>query len=169
MPKSPKTERHYCVSPDPIIDEEYGQESVKDIRLAVYNSSVAVWKELAAVRFKLVALLPAISVAVLVAVVTDSKEFEKSREFGKLGIVIFGFVVSLALYLYDKRNSQLYDELISRSRRAEMELGVHTGAFLGRPRSKRPLIKHDVALDMIYVSCLLAWAGAAALILIGLQ
>jgi len=161
-----KTTRHYGVSNDPIVDKEIGDESVKDIRLAVYEQSVSVWKELAGVRFKLLALLPAATIAILAAVLMDKNEYNSLREIAKIGLTIFGFFVTLALQRYDLRNSQLYDDLISRSRRAEYELGVNTGAFLGRPSSLIPNIQHDPALRLVYRSCLLAWCGAGLLVLI---
>jgi hypothetical protein len=161
-----QTQRHYEVSDDPIMQKEIGDESVKDIRLAVYEHSVSVWKELAGVRFKLLALLPAASIAILAAVLTDEKGFIFSREIAKLGLTLFGFFVTLALKRYDLRNSQLYDDLISRSRRAEYELGVHTGAFLGRPSSLNPNIQHDRALKLVYNSCLVAWLGGGLLVFV---
>ena len=38
--------------------------------------------------------------------------------------------MSGGLWIYDTRNNELYDELISRGRRIEAELGIHTGAYL---------------------------------------
>ena len=163
-----ETKRHYEVSEDPIVEKPIGDESAKDVRLAVYEQSVSVWRELAGVRFKLLALLPAVSIAILVAVLTDDKAFSLVREVAKLGLTVFGFTVTLALQRYDLRNSQLYDDLIGRSRRAEYELAVHTGAFLGRPSSTNPKLQHDPALKLVYRSCLVAWCGAAALLVINI-
>ena len=163
-----QTKRHYDVSEDPIIDKEIGDESAKDIRLAVYQQAVSVWKELAGVRFKLLALLPAASIAILAAVIIDSKEYNLLREIAKLGLTIFGFFVTLALQRYDLRNSQLYDDLIGRSRRAEYELGVNTGAFLGRPSSLIPKIQHDPALKLVYRSCLIAWCVAGLFVFLSI-
>ena len=41
-----------------------------------------------------------------------------------IAIAVFGLLVTLSLFVYDQRNSQLHDELISRGRRIEKELGV---------------------------------------------
>ncbi len=165
---SEETKRYYDVSGDPIVDSYIGNESAKEIRLAVYDQSVAVWKELAGVRFKLLALLPAVSIAILAAVLMDDKDYTLLREVAKLGLTVFGFFVTLALQRYDLRNSQLYDELISRSRRAEYELGVNTGAFLGRPSSLKHKIQHGPALKLIYRSCLVAWSVAGQLVFISI-
>ena len=48
----------------------------------------------------------------------------------KLLIVAIGAAMSGGLWIYDTRNNELYDELISRGRRIEAELGIHTGAYL---------------------------------------
>ena len=48
------------------------------------------------------------------------------------GVALFGLTVTYALFVYDQRNSQLHDDLISRGRRIELELSVHTGHFMGR-------------------------------------
>jgi hypothetical protein len=55
--------------------------------------------------------------------------------------------------------SQLHDELISRGRRIEFELGVGAGQFRGRPKSWR-FVKHDVATLMVYLATLGAWIVA---------
>lgn len=73
-------------------------------------------------------------------------------------VAVFGLVVTAALFVYDQRNSHLHDELISRGRRIEKELGVNVGQILGRPRSWR-IVKHDVAVTSIYFVTAAAWIG----------
>jgi hypothetical protein len=57
------------------------------------------------------------------------------------------------------RNSQLHDDLISRGRKIEDELGVDTGVFRGRKVAKG-VIKHDHATFLIYGAALIAWLAA---------
>ena len=74
-------------------------------------------------------------------------------------IGLFGLVVVVALAVYDQRNSQLHDELISRGRRLEEELGVLVGQFRGRPKSRR-YVQHDIALLSVDFATVLAWIAA---------
>ena len=64
--------------------------------------------------------------------------------------------MTMAIFIYDQRNSQLHDELISRARRIEHELGVRVGQFLGRPGS-HGVVKHDYATTLIYAATMAAW------------
>lgn len=88
------------------------------------------------------------------------------QPFTRIGLAVFGILITAGLYVYDQRNDTLYDDLISRSRRAEYELGVHTGVFLGRVDAEkgfpRDLLMHDVATRLVYWTVLAAWVGAIA-------
>lgn len=130
----------------------------------LYGEVCSSWRELVGVRFKLLALVPTVSVFALVALLARIQPPTAVT----VGICCFGIVVTTALFLYDQRNSQLHDELISRGRRIESEMGVVTGLFLGRPGS-RGLVKHDIALFIVYTASLAAWLSALAwALLIGL-
>jgi hypothetical protein len=65
--------------------------------------------------------------------------------------------------MYDHRNDELYDELISRGRKIEEELGIVHGIFKGRliadKRDKifKRIMNHGRALEMIYSSVLIGW------------
>jgi hypothetical protein len=69
--------------------------------------------------------------------------------------------------IYNKRNDGLYDDMISRARRIEDELGIYTGLFRGRKTPPAPLVQHDVATRLIYGVVLLAWVAAAVFFLAG--
>jgi hypothetical protein len=56
--------------------------------------------------------------------------------------------------VYDRRNSELYNDMISRGRRLEQELGVETG---GRRARSNQFIKHDTAIHLIYGVSMAAW------------
>ena len=111
------------------------------------------------VRFKLLALVPAVSLAVLLGLYEETI-VQLSRNITLL-ISIFGLVVTFGIYMYDIRNSELYDDLISRGKKIEEELGIETGQFLGRPSGKKRFhlitFYHDRALKLIYWPTLLAW------------
>ena len=74
-----------------------------------------------------------------------------------------GIRITYAVRIYDRRNDELYDDLISRGRKIEEELGVHTGIFKGRLKGTtkdkifRKLINHGRALHLIYSSVFIGW------------
>jgi hypothetical protein len=88
-------------------------------------------------------------------------------------IAIFGLVASLAVTIYDQRNSELYNALIHRARYLEvlfestnspgaLRQRKHGGQFQERPRRERRLFRkiqvgHDLALSLIYGTVLGAW------------
>lgn len=136
----------------------------KDVLLAIYSEACSGWRTLTDVRFKLLGLLPAVSVAVLISIFGkgDAGYSLGPIEQGVIGL--FGLLITGALYVYEKRNSELYNDLIGRGRQIEAELGIHTGHFRGRPEA-RGIIRHGVGIAGVYLSCALAWAGVAAVAL----
>ena len=83
-----------------------------------------------------------------------------------LGISIVGLMITIALLVYERRNSELYDDLISRGRKIEEEVGVDTGQFLGRRRARLPVLKHDATIYIIYICSMIAWLIAIAIVVI---
>ena len=77
----------------------------------------------------------------------------------KLLFAILGLLATIGLLISELRNSQLHDDLISRGRKIEDELGIDTGVFKGRTDA-RLFIKHDVAIFLIYGVALTGWLGA---------
>lgn len=67
----------------------------------------------------------------------------------RAGVIVFGFLITLVLYIYDGRNSEFYDDLISRGRRIEEELGIDTGQFRGRLKPPKWLIQLEVDVGYI--------------------
>ena len=118
------------------------------------------------VRFKLLALIPPIAGLGLFAVTSPKGILEGAGVEIRAAAAVFGFLVSAGPYIYDRRNSQLYDDLIGRGRRAEEELGVDTGVFLGRLDPKSALVQHGVATNLIYGTVLLSWLGAVVWLLL---
>ncbi|SRR6266566_3264787 len=132
---------------------------------------------LADVRFKLLALVPALggsSVFVLAKVGFEAGEGPTSSHSLLLAVVIVslvGFFATLGITLYDQRNSELYNALIHRAKHLENMFGVpstprgliegpHGGQFNERPTKHRRVIfkaGHDLGLALIYGPLLGAW------------
>ncbi len=138
----------------------------REILLALYEQVCAGWRTLTEVRFKLLGFLPLVSGTVLITILSqDSSDDYRLPWKYQLLVGLFGLAVTSGLFIYEKRNTSLYNDLIGRGRQIENELGVHTGHFRGRPKSKS-IVQHDIALNIIYVSCILAWG---IILLTGLQ
>lgn len=105
--------------------------------------------------------MPAISVTLIYSVLSAEKLGKWEVTF--VGVV--GFLITLAIKIYDQRNSELHDQLISRGRKIEEEMGVDNGVFMGRRKpSKRFLgipVRHGI-INLIYWTCLLMWIGLMA-------
>ncbi|MGI9076016.1 MAG: hypothetical protein ACR2G6_01660 [Gemmatimonadaceae bacterium] len=130
------------------------------VLLAVYGEICSGWRTLTDVRFKLLGLLPIVSVAVLITLLSASHGADSLLPADRAGIGILGLLFTGAVRLYDLRNNDLYNDLVGRGRQIEAELGVHTGHFRGRPNS-RGGIQHDVAVRAVYTLSSLAWLLAA--------
>jgi hypothetical protein len=90
-----------------------------------YTAVVGNFRELAGIRFKLLNLLPLASLAAA-ALKPDP------RSPGSLPFALFGLATTIAIAAYNKRNDQLYDQLVSRAAAIERELGTPDGAFANR-------------------------------------
>ena len=134
----------------------------KDLLFMLYDQVCSTWKALIDVRFKLLGLVPTVSIALLATIL--STKSDGLTFSGKLLISTLGTLTSIGLFIYDKRNSELHDDLISRGRKIEEELGIETGIFRGRLNSTG-IIKHDVATNLVYYSTLVAWVAAIVLTL----
>jgi hypothetical protein len=131
----------------------------RDLLLKLYEQTCTTWRMLVDVRFKLLALVPTVSLISLATVFgTESSPKYFSPKL-RLLFAVLGLVATIGLLIYDLRNSQLHDDLISRGRKIEDELGVDTGIFRGRKVAKR-LIKHDNATILIYGAALVSWISA---------
>jgi hypothetical protein len=122
------------------------------------------FRALADVRFKLLALVPAIGG--VAAYLLGSLAKEDPDHPLLLAISVFGFLVTFGITFYDQRNSQLYNALVTRAEFLEEELelppGGGGGQFRQRPgRTQRLLllrIGHDTpGLALIYTPVLGAW------------
>jgi hypothetical protein len=124
------------------------------------------FRMLADIRFKLLALVPALGGAAnFVLSGFALAQGAPSPPYSLVFIIgVMGFLTTLGITLYDQRNSELYNGLISRAKYLEEILALpQTGQFRERPRRGRRLfgllpMGHDIGLSMIYGPVLGAWA-----------
>jgi hypothetical protein len=147
---------------DPLLRDGGSAEERRALRVLLYGEVCTSWRELVGVRFKLLGFVPAVSVVGLATLLGS----DSITDLVGAGVSLVGAIITFALFLYDQRNSQLHDELISRGRRIEQELGIDVGQFRGRPGS-RGIVKHDYATVLVYVTTLLAWLGAGVSFAVG--
>jgi hypothetical protein len=118
----------------------------RELLYKIYEQTCTTWRALVDVRFKLFAIVPTVSLLLLANIFGASGKDLSPRM--KLFLSLLGLIVTIGLLVYELRNSQLHDDLISRGRKIEEELGIDTGVFRGRTIA-RSLIKHDVATFLI--------------------
>ena len=90
-----------------------------------YVAVVGNFRELTEIRFKLLNLLPLASL-VAAALKPDA------RSPGSLPFALFGLAATIAIAAYNKRNDQLYNQLVGRAAAIERELGTPDGAYATR-------------------------------------
>lgn len=167
MSTNPRDNRHYTTSPLPALLEELrvrSQQDAQEILKMLYSEVCTSWRALMDTRFKLLGFVPSVSVLILIGLLSEDNPAAALSQIAKTAIALFGLLVTFALFVYELRNSQLYDDLISRGRKIEDELGIDTGQFRGRPKPSNKLIKHDVAINLIYGTALAGWIFAFAAI-----
>jgi hypothetical protein len=77
------------------------------------------------VRFKLLALVPTASLLSLATVIGNAEPSKFIVPQFRSLFPVLGLMATLGLLLYDLRNSELHDDLISRGRKIEDEFGRH--------------------------------------------
>jgi hypothetical protein len=166
MSYNPRAKRHYKTSQLPTLTKAVNPSDHQDILFTLYREVCSSWRMLTDVRFKLLGFIPVISGVVLFSLLSNKSD--GPSPLARIGIALFGLLITVALFVYDKRNSELYDDMISRGRKIEEELGVDTGLFLGRRGPSHKWIKHDTATTLIYGTSFGAWLMAFLLISFGL-
>jgi hypothetical protein len=124
------------------------------------------FRMLADIRFKLLALVPALGGAAnfILSGFALSQGATAPPQSLVLMIGVMGFLATLGITIYDQRNSELYNALISRAKYLEEILELREkGQFRERPPRNRWLfgllkMSHDVGLSIIYGPVLGAWA-----------
>ena len=159
MDRASRDNRTYSTTTLPTLREGVTVADNRDLMLKMYDQACQTWRELVAVRFRLLAIVPGVSL-LLLGTVLSSEGPGKGLAVGlKILLSMLGLFVTAGLLIYDLRNSILHDDLISRARKIEDELGVDTGVFRGRLKAGR-VIQHDNATRLIYGATLAGWFAA---------
>lgn len=135
----------------------------KELLKTLYGEINANYRNLADIRFKLLAFTPAVSVLVWVELMDKIKPENLMQAIAGLLISTFALRIILGIRVYDSRNDELYNDLISRGRKIEDELSICTAIFRGRlqPNKRDKLfsneINHGRGLSLIYGSVIIGW------------
>jgi len=90
-------------------------EADREMRLwADYGHALDIYRQLAEIRFKLLAFVPTLSGAA-VALLTEAT----IDRWEKVSLASLGFLVTLGIVIYDQRNTQFYNGAISRAQYIE--------------------------------------------------
>lgn len=137
-----------------------------------YERTFDHYKWLADVRFKLLALVPSVTViasAVLGKEPAASTVPVKEPPLNVQLIACFGLVATIGVVFYELRNSQFYDALIHRLKELEKDLAFASytengggGQFTDRPRRRQRFfgmfeLWHDRALGLVYGASIGLW------------
>jgi len=169
-----KFERNKRRSPDGVFDGatrakpgavDVGHPDADDVR-ALYSEVAAAWRQLTDVRFKLLAFLPFVTGLGVFQLVSSDSAVSAAPRWARVAAAAFGLVITVALFVYERRNSELYNDLIARGKHIEHQLGATSGVFLGRLGSRKP-IQHEVALFAVYWASIAAWLGVLIGVLAG--
>ena len=151
----PRQGGHYRSSVLPTLKADTSMSEHEALLLVLYAEVCSSWRMLTDVRFKLLGFLPAVSGVALLA--SQNGDGVITTTVPRVSLALFGLVVTMGLYIYDRRNSELYNDLISRGRKIEEELGVDMGNFRGRPEPKHTIVVHGSATTLIYGASAAAW------------
>ena len=166
MNNYPRANRHYETSLLPTLTKKVQRSTQQEILFTLYREVCNSWCMLTDVRIKLLGLIPIVSGVVLFSLLSNKPD--GPPPVTRMAIALFGLLITIALFVYDKRNSELYNDMITRGRKIEEELNVDTGLFPGRLDPTRKFIKHDVATNLIYGTAMVAWLVALFIVYSGL-
>lgn len=148
-----------------------GAQERYDVALKMdYEQTLATWRMLVDLRFRLLAFVPAIA-GVLVALAGRSPSATSAL------VALLGLAALFGIIMYDLRNSQFHDAAIHRAKELEKALalsrlsdkGAAGGLMNERPRDRYRLVGvqvwHDRALFVVYAA---SAAGLAAVGVLGI-
>lgn len=158
----PRAGRHYRSTPLPTLQDGLPLDQSHELLLALYGQVCASWRLLTDVRFKLLGFLPVLSGVGILTLVNS-----EAAALPRVALAVLGLAVVAGLYIYDRRNSELYDDLISRGRKIEEELGVDTGHFRGRRNPATAWVNHSNGTRLVYGASLAGWLLALIAVLLG--
>lgn len=158
-----REKRHYKTSSLEVFDTTFDGDKKLDPQV-IYSEINNNYRFLADVRFKLLGLVPVVSILAWAELI-DKLPIDSNMPWNAsvgLATAILGMLITYGIRIYDKRNDELYDDLISRGRRLEDECGIDTGIFKGRLCASKftfckVKINHDNGLNFVYRSVLLGW------------
>jgi hypothetical protein len=143
--KLPTLERH---GPVP-------RERRDEVLFKLYDHICSQWQHQTDVRFTLLGLVPTISLLAWSGLLKE-EVFHESPAIGLI-VSVLALLFLLGIRIYDVRNDALYNDLISRGRKIEEELGIHTGLFRGRRGTRSWLVSHGRATGIIYYTAFVGW------------
>ena len=154
--------RHYKSSVLPTFSTTQENPNELEISKAIYSEVNSNYRHLASVRFKLLGFVPAVTIIAWVQLITNIPITSLSMALVGVVIGLIGLRVTYGIKIYDQRNDDLYDDLISRGRKIEEEWGIHTGIFRGRLTGfkedfLKKKINHGRGLSLIYTSVYYGW------------
>jgi hypothetical protein len=153
--------RHYASTGLPTLQPRRPATADRELLLAVYREVCSGWRQLTDVRFKLLGFTPAVSIVAWIQLLSSDKLNQPGRAWAGIALSVLGLLVTILLWIYDRRNDELYDDLISRGRKIEEELGIDTAIFRGRPRAVDTFVNHSVPVQWIYRLAMGGWVAAA--------
>jgi hypothetical protein len=134
-----------------------------------YEQTTQLLRTLVDVRFKLLAFVPTITGAAVGLVGRPRPAAEL------LGVGMLGLLATLGIFVYELRNTQLHDALISRAGELERQLGLRSvlgasgpgGLFAELPGRNVRLfgvlpVSQDRGLALVYGAALAGWTYLAA-------
>ncbi len=125
----------------------------KEFLIKIYEKLTDNVKQLEDVRFKLLAIVPSVS-----AIGIKELYGVKTEGNVKVFFAILGIVITSAIFIYELRNRQILKALNHRKVTMERQLGDLPESFLKEIDSKG-IIKHGVAMNLIYISSIVSWAA----------
>src|SRR5262249_4276354 len=123
----------------------FSKEQLYSSREMEYKEVAQNFRKLTDIRFQLLGLLPAGTALAGLSTAWGKGKFS-------IPLSLFGLAVTFALIVYNERNNQLYNELVSRAADLERELGIRDGnySYRSKPRLKiRPFgvpVEHEWAI-----------------------
>jgi hypothetical protein len=143
--------------------------NVRELARLDYEQTTQLVRALTEVRFKLLAFVPTIAGAA-VAFLSD-----QPTAGALLAVGLLGLIATLGIFVYELRNSQLYDAAVHRAKVLERRLEIRSvrdemlaaGVFGERPgRSMRlfgrAAVCHDRGLGLVYAAALAGWTYLVA-------
>ncbi|MHA7291326.1 hypothetical protein ACX80V_17015 [Arthrobacter sp. MDT3-24] len=140
----------------------------REVMLRDYAATMDLFKILVDIRFKLLTFVPTVT-TVAVGVLSLDKQQKIFDEGTTLFVGAAGLLISLAIVVYEIRNSQIHDRAVHRIKHLEQLLGFTPsysgisprGMFQERGRGETFLwlftVQHDRALSMVYGVVLTLW------------